>query len=403
MNAETIASDDHLAEFCRWLAGAALIACDTEFVSEGRYRPELCLVQLAVRHPDQKHARLAVIDPLALRSTRPFWEALAAPGHQTVVHAGREELCFCLEATGRPPADLFDVQLAAGMAGYDYPAGYTNLTARLLGENPGKAETRTDWGRRPLSQHQVEYALNDVRYLGPLRDKLHRRLDEQGRLAWLADEIAAWQTQVRRSGEDQWRRIPGCSGMSGRELAIVRELAQWRDQEGRRRNKPPRRILRDDLIVELARRRTAEERRILALRDFKRRDYRALVPDISRQIETALKLPPEECPRVLRRDNGASRTVLGQFLAATLAGVCRKMEIAPALVGGPSDVRDLVAYRLGEWPRDEPPPALACGWRAQVVGRLLDELLHGRLVVRVADPHDEQPLAFEPPPSPPSP
>ena len=150
MDHEHITTDRALARLCADLASAESIAFDTEFVSEHSYRPELCLIQVAAGD------RLAVIDPQPLASVRPFWELLAAPGHQTIVHAGREELLFCLGAVGKPPHDLFDVQIAAGLVGYEYPAGYSSLLAKLVGKRLQKGETRTDWRRRPLSAGQIK-------------------------------------------------------------------------------------------------------------------------------------------------------------------------------------------------------------------------------------------------------
>ena len=165
-----------LETFCDELATAETIAFDTEFVSEHTYRSQLCLVQVCT--PRQ----LAVIDPQTTGDLQRFWEVLARAGHQTVVHAGREELVFALHSVGKCPADLLDVQIAAGLMGMEYPAGYGSLLDRMLRVSAQKGETRTDWRKRPLSSQQIEYALDDVRYLIPLRDKITERLAKLGRL-----------------------------------------------------------------------------------------------------------------------------------------------------------------------------------------------------------------------------
>ncbi len=393
---EFIRSDAALADYCRELMAATAIAVDTEFVSEDCYRPELCLLQVAARRGDEP-PRFAIIDPLAVGSTTPFWEVLAHEDHETIVHAGRQEWLFCWEAVGAPPTSLVDVQVAAGLAGGEYPSSYAALIGRWLGKHAKKAETRTDWRRRPLATRQLDYAVDDVRYLFPLRDALIDRLVSLGRAAWLTEEMAVWQAAVKASlGDDQWRRVSGSSSLSRRELAIVRELWRFRDEVAEQRNQPPRRVLRDDLIVELARRATADSARIAHVRGFERRDYQKLIPQLAQRIEQALALPEADCPRLPRREEpAAKRIVLGQFLAAALAALCRESDISPGLLGGPGDVRDLVAWRLGE--RDETdPPALAVGWRAELIGRRLEDLLEGRLSVHIRDALDEQPLAFEP-------
>ena len=385
-----VTTDHQLQQYCRQMAGCEWIAFDTEFVSERTYRPVLCLVQVATDEG------LAMLDALAIEEMAPFWEAVAEPGHETIVHAGRGELEFCLRAIGRRPAGLFDVQIAAGLVGVEYPAGFGTLLFKLLGETPKKGETRTDWRRRPLSQRQIEYALDDVRYLPAIRDTLRGRLEQLGRAGWLQDEMAAWQDEVETAlSREQWRRVSGNSGLSRRSLAIVRELWRWRDAEARRRDCPPRRVLRDDLIVELAKRQTAELKRIGAVRGMERGDLKRLLPKIAQRIEEALALPEQECPKSARPESVPQIPVLGQFLFAALGSICRQQDLAPGLVGTPSDVRELITFRTGHASGNRP-PRLAQGWRAEVVGQLFDDLLAGKKAIRISDPTSKHPLVFEP-------
>ncbi|HJT30822.1 MAG TPA: HRDC domain-containing protein [Pirellulales bacterium] len=384
-----ITTERQLADLCRRLSDARWIAFDTEFVSEHTYRPQLCLVQVGIE------GHLAAIDPLVVGDLTPFWQTLADGDHETIVHAGREELVFSLAATGRPPARMFDVQLAAGFIGMEYPAGYGNLISRLLGRTPRKGETRTDWRRRPLSERQIDYALEDVRHLPDLRDKLRCRLEELGRVEWFETEMGDFQAEVAgMHTRERWRKVAGSSGLSGRSQAIVRELWQWREQEASRRDCPIRRVLRDDLIVELAKRRSADPKQIRAVRGLERGDLQRHLPDMCRAIARALDVPDDACPETIRRDASPQLTMLGQFLSSALSSICRAAEVAPSLVGTPNDVRELVAYQLGELQTDEP-PVLAQGWRAEVVGHLLDDLLAGKVSIRIRDPRAEQPLAFE--------
>ena len=387
-----ITIEQQLADFCRQLASARTIAFDTEFVSEHTYRPELCLVQVCAA------GMLAAIDPLAVRDLTAFWELIVEEGREIIVHAGREEMGFCLDSTGRVPANLIDVQVAAGLIGLEYPAGYGNLIHKMLGVAAQKGETRTDWRRRPLSDRQIEYALDDVRYLPPLRDKIVARLEKLNRLPWLREEMTTWQSGVADSfNRERWRKVAGSSSLSGRSLALVREIWRWRDREAERRNCPPRQVLRDDLVVELAKRRSADPQQIRALRGFERRDYRAIVPDLAQAIALALELPDDDCPRVVRQDSSAQLTMLGQFLSSALGSICRGAEVSASLVGTPNDVRDLVAYRLGQRTSlGDDPPNLTIGWRAEVVGHLLEDLIAGKVSIRIQDPNSEHPLTFDP-------
>jgi ribonuclease D len=229
---EEITTDRQLADYCERLARSKQIAMDTEFVSERTYRPVLCLVQVIA------DGQLALVDPLAVQDMTPFWQTLSTPGHETIVHAGRGELEFCLRAVEDPPTGLLDVQIAAGLAGIEFPASYGTLVSKLLDKQSGKAETRTDWRRRPLSLRQIEYALEDIRHLPAMRDRLVGRLTELGRLEWLAEEMAAWQEEVRSAVfQERWRRVSGNSGLSRRSLAVLRELWRWREAEAGRDRK----------------------------------------------------------------------------------------------------------------------------------------------------------------------
>jgi len=386
----SITTDRELKEYVDGLAACGSIAIDTEFVAEDSYRPVLCLIQVAAG------GELAVVDPLGVDDLAPFWEALAAEGHETIVHAGRGEVEFCLAAVGRPPARLFDVQIAAGLIGIEYPAGYGTLISKLLNKRAKKHETRTDWRRRPLSKRQIQYALDDVRYLSHLSEKIRAELERLGRLEWLADEMQEWQAEIERAAsQERWRRVSGNAGLGPRELAVLRELWGWREKEAQRRNQPVRRVLRDDLLVELARRQTADPKRIGAVRGLQRGDLRRRLGEIGACIQRALDLPDEDCPAPVRGERPPKLSVLGQFLFAALGSVCRQAELAPQLVGTPNDVRELIAYRTGLSDPRRDPPKLARGWRAELVGNLFDELLAGRKSIRIADATSEHPLVFE--------
>ena len=391
MQHHDITTDEQLRQYCRKLAHAKAIAFDTEFVSEHTYRPVLCLIQV------DADGELAAIDTMTVGDVTPFWEAIVAPGHETIVHAGRSEVEFCLLAIDRRPAQLLDVQLAAGLAGAEYPASLGTLISKFLGRTPPKHETRTDWRRRPLSKRQVEYALNDARYLPPLRDKICAKLTELGRLGWLEEEMATWQEGIERSmSHERWRRVSGNAGLDARGLAIIRELFHWRNAEAQRRNQPVRRILRDDLIVELAKRGSADVARIRAVRGLERGDLQRRLGELAAAIQRGLDVPEEECPPRAVREQTPELSVLGQFLFAALGSICRDAQLAPNLVGTPNDIREWITYRTGHG-RGKPGaiPQLARGWRAEFVGRLFDDLLAGKLSVHVAEPKSDHPLAFQ--------
>lgn len=390
---EHITTRRELTRFCEGISEANTIAFDTEFVSEDSYRPHLCLVQVAAAD------RLAMIDAITINDMDPFWELVAAPGHETIVHAGRQEVCFCLHAVGKPLNRLFDTQIAAGMIGLEYPAAYGTLVAKLLRKTLGKGETRTDWRRRPLSDRQVDYALRDVAYLVQIRDTLMAELEQLGRVEWLEAEVDRWQSDIETAEfRERWRSVAGISRLQPRALAIVRALWRWREAEAKKQNRPPKRLLRDDLIAELAKRGSSDVQQIGNVRGMHRRGKQQYLASIGSCIAEAAALADEQCPQRSRRATTRPQlNVLGQFLSTALGSVCRARQIAPSLVGTVQDVRDFVAYRLNLTPSsDGERPALACGWRAEVVGRTIDELLAGKISIRVTDALADQPLTFEP-------
>jgi ribonuclease D len=388
---ETITTPAQLAEFCRRLAKAGQIGLDTEFVSEDTYRPELCLVQVATDR------ELAVIDPYSVRDLSPFWRAIAEGSHITIAHAAREEVNFCLTAAGRPPARVFDTQIAAGFCSTEYPSSYGAVVTKVLGQRPGKGEQRTDWRRRPLSDAQIDYALEDVRYLLPLHDALSLAIEGHGRTAWLADEMGAWLREVREARDrPRWRRVSGISNLPPRSLAIVRELWHWREEQAQCRDLPPRRILRDDLIVELAKRKSDHPEKIRAIRGIGQQVKREHLQQIASCIRQGLDAPLDDIERQAVQAMPSQLNLLGQFLAPALASICRNANIATSLVGTATDVRDLIAYRLEFRGADvKEVPVLAQGWRAELVGHLIEELLAGKKSIRIADPLSEHPLAFD--------
>ncbi len=389
---DLITTESQLGALVDRLAAHSHIAFDTEFVSEHTYRSQLCLIQVAA--PDT----LAVIDTLKVQELEPFWRLLTEPGRTTVVHAGREEMGFILHAIQARPSSLFDVQVASGLVDHDYPAGYASIVRRFLNLPTNKGETRTDWRQRPLTPAQLEYALDDVRHLEKLWKKLEGKLASAGRTDWMQDEMQAWQNEVEESFiRKRWRRVSGLSGLSRRELSIARELWHWRDSVAESRDMPPKRVLRDDLLVELCKRKSADERQISAIRGMQRSDLRHILRGLSEAIQRGLELPDEECPGGEKhRAPPPQLAVLGQFLATAVAGVCRQMHLAPALVGTSSDMRDLLAWKLGYVDGDEDrPPLLASGWRADVVGSLVDDLLSGKASLRIGDVRSHDPLVID--------
>lgn len=363
------------------------LAFDTEFISEGKYRAELCLIQVA------GPSGLSLIDAPKVGDLTPFWERLCDSHLTVIAHSCRSEMEFCFRAIGRIPNRLFDIQVAAGLVGLDYPAGFKKLGEEILGIEIPKGETRTDWRRRPLSLLQVEYALNDVYYLEAMTAKLRQMLAETGRSAWFEEEMRSYLARLCASFvDDRWLRISGCSGLGRLERAIVRELWRWRDQKASVGNRQPSRFLRDDLIVELAKRKTSEPDRIAALRGLARRaDLESLKTELSAAIDRALSLPPEALPEAAVQNSYPSYQVAVQFLMTVLHNAARRSGVSIHLLASPQDARDFVAFRAGTLPAGSV-SRLDAGWRRELLDGLLDDALAGKIAIRLDEPTRDDPI-----------
>lgn len=382
------------AEFnklCERLQSAEQIGIDTEFVSEDTFYPELCLIQVATSD------ELAVIDTLAIGDVQPFWQVIATGEHLTILHAGREELNFILRAVDAVPKHLFDVQIAAGFCSHEFPSAYGAVVNKFLEHKPLKGEQRTDWRRRPLTKAQINYALEDVRYLLPLHDRLATLLSERERSGWFEAEMAHWQTEIVAARDRQnWRRVSGIGKLGPQSLAIVRELWLWRQQEAQRLNRPPRRLLRDDLLVEIAKRKVDRPDRLMAIRGMQRGALKRRADELADCVRRGLEAPLDRTAKTSRRHVPSQLNLLGQFLTPALGILCRRAEIAASMVGTASDVRDLVAYRLGFFNDGQnEKPALMRGWRARLVGNVINELLEGKKSIRITNVKDKDPLVFD--------
>jgi ribonuclease D len=332
---------------------------------------------------------LYVIDPLPCGSLAPLWELLADPARVVILHAGREELRACHFAIGRTPAHIFDIQLAAGLVGHTWPMGYGTIVQELLGVRTGKGETLTDWRRRPLTPAQLKYAFDDVRFLIPIWKKLHDKLRRLNREDWAAEEFAAF---ARKSmGEDaaaeKWRKLKGLGGLNRKELAVARSLHAWRDAVAERQNRPVRSVIRDEVLVELAKRGPTTEDAVLGLRGVPK----GLVLTLIDAIRAAKGLPASEHPVPQERDNDPAHVqLLATLLNVILQAWCAKNKLAPNLVATMSDLRGLVRSRQPGGVLEQ--SQLTQGWRERAVLPELMAFLNGHRSLIVADAASQHPL-----------
>ena len=237
-----------LADFCARLRTADYITVDTEFMRETTYWPILCLVQVA--GPDEARCVDALTDSIDLG---PLYEILADENVLKVFHAGRQDLEIFYHQAGRLPAPVFDTQVAAMVCGFGDSVGYETLVTKLADARIDKGSRFTDWSLRPLSERQIKYAMADVTHLRPAYEKLARKLHTNGRESWLKEEMAVLTRPATYDGEprEAFRRIKIRSA-DAKTLAVLREVAAWRESECQRLDVPRNRVLRDEALVEIA-------------------------------------------------------------------------------------------------------------------------------------------------------
>jgi ribonuclease D len=384
---QIISHPEELPSALEHLANCPHFGLDTEFVGEDTYHPRLCLVQVAT--PE----RLFLIDPLTAGPLDAFWKLVVDPGHQIVVHAGREEVRLCHLWTRQKPGNLFDLQLAAGLVGLPYPLGHGTLVNQVLGVQLAKGETLTEWRDRPLTRAQIRYAFDDVRYLLPLWRRLTQRLEELDRVSWAREEFTrlADNSLPEEVAPEKWRKLRGLGSLDRRRLAVVRALYAWREETAARLNRPARAVVRDDLIVEIARRNPTRERDLHVIRGLPRRDLGAILE----VVEQARSLPPDQCPRLAEREQEIPQVnFVASVLTAVLGDFCARRRLAPNLVASNQDVRLLVRAKFhgATLPSES---SLTGGWRAEHVLPELLAVLEGRRSLRIANLRAEAPFAFE--------
>jgi ribonuclease D len=364
-----------LAEFCRSVADADFVAVDTEFMREKTYWPILCLVQIA--GPDSAVA----IDPLAPGiDLAPLLNLMADPNLLKVFHAARQDIEIFVNLTGAVPTPIFDTQVAAMVCGFGESASYETLAAKLAGAAIDKSSRFTDWAHRPLSERQLHYALADVTHLRKVYERLAARLEKTGRATWVADEMAVLSDPriYRAEPTEAWRRLKPRTG-SRRTLALIRELAAWRELAAQKRNLPRNRLVRDEALLEIASHPPKNVEDLGSIRAFGRGLAEGkLGGEILAAVARARELPDAELPELpAQRHLPPGLGPLVELLRVLLRLAAEESDVAPRLIADNDDLEAIAAEDTAAV------PALQ-GWRAEIFGRDALDLKHGRLALTAA-------------------
>ena len=324
-----------LQALCLTLSGSSAIALDTEFLRESTYRAELCLLQIAAG------GVICAVDPLTLPSLQPLAQIMGHAGITKVLHAGRQD--FEVLADVAPVlGPVFDTQIAAALCGFPAQIGYADLVQQLLGVTLAKSATRTDWSRRPLSAVQLDYALDDVRYLLPLRDLLLARIDKLGRRAWLDEDLALATDPARLAIDPEkiWRRVRGLGELDPARLRLARALGAWREQRAIARNRPRGWILHDDAVRDIVHQVPRNGTQLAALSSIPQGVASACGNELLALVRAAeVSDPPPPLPRRARPDPAFTAQV--QRLSAIIQAHARELELAPEILATRRDLEDL--------------------------------------------------------------
>ncbi len=365
-----ITSNHELAEACRRFADHPFITVDTEFLRETTFWPQLCVVQIA--SPDEAIAVDALSEGIDLS---PVFALMANKAVVKVFHAARQDIEIVWNLARLIPTPLFDTQVAAMVCGFGEQIAYGELVQSVCKVTLDKSSRFTDWSRRPLSEAQANYAIADVTYLRDIYLYLRKKLESTGRLAWLDDEMAALTSAdvYEQHPERAWERFRG-RARRPRDLAVLMELAAWREAEAQARDVPRGRVLKDDVLVEIASAapKTADE--LGNLRAFPRGMERSRAgADILAAVQRGLARDPKTLPKIEReRRNGNGATV--ELLKVLLRQVSEAHGVAAKMIATVEDLEVLATNKSAKI-------AALNGWRREIFGEKALELIEGRLAL----------------------
>ncbi|MFN3918695.1 MAG: ribonuclease D [Methylohalobius sp.] len=361
-----------LERLCQALATSPWLAIDTEFLRESTYYPKFCLLQIAGEDA------LACVDPLRLSDLTPLWRLIYRPDKLKVLHAGRQDLEIFYHLHKKLPGPVFDTQLAAPLLGYPEQIGYAHLVMEVLKVPLEKGHSCTNWHQRPLDPKQIRYAIDDVRYLGPLFLKLRDRLERKGRLAWLEQEFSTLidPTTYTNPPEEAWRRIKGASSLTGRQLLTLKRLAAWREETAMASNQPRRWVLKDDLLCQIAKLRPQTPEALARLRGIDNRflhRYGAAICQLVAQTHA------DNAEATLARPAArtAEREILLELLSAVVRLQAAKHGLNPMALASRKDLEQFLAC-----PEDS---NLCHGWRRELIGEELMAFLAGEKRLQIED------------------
>ena len=368
-----ISTSDELSAFCERIGKERVIAVDTEFLRERTYYPKLCLVQVGTA------SEIGAIDPILIKDLSPLASIFADERVTKVFHACGQDLEVILDGMGVACTSVFDTQVAAAFLGMRQQVSYASLVEAYAGVRLPKAESLTDWSRRPLDPEQLTYAEDDVRYLPAIYESMIAQLVEKDRLSWVQPEIAEVcdPSHMHRDPRMAYLRLKRSSSLTRRQLAIAREVCAWREKTAASHDIPRKWVLSDEVVVEVCKRapRTRDRlRKIRGTDQLAEKDVR----DLLEMVQVGEGVPASECPQQERHSHPSPELEsVVDLMIALVRVVSEKSGIATQLIATRDD--------LVEFAQDRSKSRLASGWRYELAGRQLESLLEGSVGLTVRD------------------
>lgn len=372
-----ITTNNALKEFCNSVADAPFITVDTEFMRERTYYAKLCLIQLS--GPDKNAVAVDVLSAEEEIDLSPVWELMDNTKILKVFHAARQDLEIIYQLSGKIPSPLYDTQIAAMVCGYGEQAGYETLVTDICKIKVDKSSQFTDWSHRPLTKKQIAYALDDVIHLVDIYDYLEDHLQSKERHHWVEEETEALIDPALYDVDpyETWRRLKIRSAKP-RDLAVLKELAAWRENEAQRKDVPRSRILKDETLVDLAFQKPLTENDLARIRgisaDMARGKFgKSILP----VIEKGLAVKDEDCPKLENKNAFPPKLAPAlEMLKMLLRIQASEHNVAAKLIASSGDLEDYVQTP------DSPHP-LTQGWRYDIFGQYAEQLTSGKLALTI--------------------
>ena len=368
---DLITTTQDLADACQRLAAHDFVTVDTEFLRESTYYPQLCVLQMASAD------EAIVVDALAEGlDLQPFFDLMANEKIVKVFHAARQDIEIIWHRANLIPHPIFDTQVAAMVLGYGDSISYDQLVQRITGDTLDKSNRFTDWTRRPLTKAQIEYAVSDVTHLRDVYRKLDADLQKRKRTEWLNEEmdILTSPDTYRMDPDNAWQRLRS-RVRKPKELAVLIEVAAWREREAKSRDVPRGRILKDDVVADIAVQAPTTVERLASLRSlpkgFEKSKWGQDIPDL---VKRALARDPKTLPAIERSKPAANGTAIVELLKVLLRMTSERHAVASKVIATVDDLERIAADD------DADVPALK-GWRRELFGEKALALKAGRLAL----------------------